>query len=232
MTSQIVASTIAASTPLSEANVLDKEKIDALKSNQSPLLFQTSDKRVVDESADTSSISTLFIGVDTVFYIWTILLVSIVTYLSIYKYYQFLREQKQRKRPQNTSPMGPYINLVVDCLYKILKVVFVLLGMLVTFLLNLITSNLNSSTQTVNNQSGEAQNRLNSATVSQSNSYADSRHKNDSKEATPFVWDIFVKWLYLNAESRRDVNNSLQALLNNSIKTQNTVSSSLSTTGF
>jgi hypothetical protein len=229
MTSQTVASSTTASTPLSEPNVLDKEKIDALKSNQSPLLFQTTDNRVVDQSPDASSVLTFFVGVDTVFYIWTILLVSIVTYLSIYKYYQFLREQKQRKRTQNTSQMSPYLNLAINCLYKTLNVIFVMLGMLMTFLLNLITNNLNSPNQTVNNQMVESQTRSSNPAVSQSNSFNEPRHKNDSKEVNLFLWDSFLKWLYLNAESRRDVNNSLLTLLNNSIKSQNTVSSNSST---
>lgn len=43
----------------------------------------------------TSPLSNFLVGLDYIFYIWTFSLVSIVTYLSIYKYYQYVQTQKR-----------------------------------------------------------------------------------------------------------------------------------------
>ena len=50
-----------------------------------------------DNSA--TSISTLLLGLDYIFYVWTFLLVGLVAYLSIYKYFQLKRTQIQSNVP-------------------------------------------------------------------------------------------------------------------------------------
>ena len=60
----------------------------------------TADEEIdLASSFSTASISTLLLGLDYIFYLWTFLLISIVTYLSIYKYLQYRTSLKKQAIP-------------------------------------------------------------------------------------------------------------------------------------
>ncbi len=145
-----------------------------------------------------ASITSLLLGLDYIFYIWTFLLVGLVTYLSVYKYFQMIRDKKVKNRhiePQPTTTL--YIDrsfitsrnkeitegifrLTVNLIVEFLKICRSLLGLVITkVVLRLISSNQSFS------------------------------------PSSAYLWlNNCLKWFYFNTKTTKIINTSILKKLN------------------
>ena len=91
-----------------------------------------------DENLMTS-ISTVLSGLDFIFYVWTFLLVALVTYLSLKKYYQIQRNRILQQNNSQTAPSG-FIPLVLRVLFRFTSCVISLIKYCLTSRSILISS--------------------------------------------------------------------------------------------
>lgn len=74
-----------------------------VKSIPDPSTSSNSHITTTEQQGLMSSISTLLTGLDFIFYIWTFLLVALVTYLSLKKYYQIQKDRLTNMQQKTTT---------------------------------------------------------------------------------------------------------------------------------
>ncbi|CAF0889169.1 unnamed protein product [Brachionus calyciflorus] len=138
-------------------------------------------------TSSTFTIATLLTGLDYIFYVWTIFLVAIVTYLSIYKYYQSQQRNKNKKIIKNNTPpvILTYLILVLKLIFNFLIFLF---KNLKKFLLNHNENNLNVK-----------RNYSNIAL---------------SSHDSLVCLNNCLKWFYFNSETTKKINRTILNLLN------------------
>lgn len=143
---------------------------------------------------ESSSISTLLLGLDYIFYIWTFLLVTIVTYLSIYKYYQYYQLSRRRTGTFSANRGQNNGKSIHSKLFNLLKAT---VGFLYTILKNLI---LNQKSKTSRS----------------------SFFNRFSSHSSYTCLNNVLKWFYFNSETTKNINNTILNLLNSGNTNQKT----------
>lgn len=154
------------------------------------------------EQGPMSSISTLLSGLDFIFYIWTFLLVALVTYLSLKKYYQMQKDKQQTTSQQQTQQNNSQTATTTPpsgIIPSILHVLFRLTSTVINLLKNYLTSKYVVSNSSSINSPGFWVALLFGV----------------GKQAASYTYlNNCLKWFYFNSETVKRINATIVKKLN------------------
>lgn len=163
-----------------------------MSSSETPMLSESGlvqdnakmEDNLTPDSFIYSSITAILTGLDYIFYVWTILLIFVIAYLSIYKYYNTNKTKNKgnRQNSKKTNSILNFISLVVNILFNLVS----------AFLKRIIDILLNKDPRSVHR-----------AKLDQKNFNQDNLLINNC-----------LKWFYLNSETNKNINDTLLSLLN------------------
>lgn len=196
------------------------------------------------DTTESLSLGSLLGEIDYFFYTWTILLGSLIVYISFYKYHEY--EQKQKRKAllsrQHTLTRQQLLHqqqqlqlqqlkqpIVIKVFNVLLDVVYFLILRFYEFFKNKLSAHIfiDATTNAHNSQSGSSSsggfnlnNDVSQTAASQFFSSAASSFRNTS--AGDNLQDLFClnncfKWFYFSGETTRRINSTILSSLNNQV---------------
>lgn len=174
-----------------KASEVIKKAVDTAVTNEEEKIIPISlDESIFSFLPSSTSITTLLLGLDYIFYIWTFLLIAIVGYLSVYQY----RRSKMATNAEQSQKLT-----VIEMFVKIIVVVIVRpVYYVLRFVFSYIWNNMFKSDSSI-------QSNLSSTS---------------SNDPAAYAWlNNCFKWFYFSPETTKTINiNILETL--NSVKAQ------------
>jgi len=199
-TSSILAAATKATKKIASETVKKASKVKSKSAHKSDEL--SIDEYFYSFLPNSTSISTLLLGLDYIFYVWTLVLILIVGYLTYYQHKQSKQTGNQQQQPKLTN-IELIVKFVVLFIVKPIYFGFI-------FLFDFIWNNVFSKVFKPNvNQSN--------IEISSSISNGISNSLNDS---AAYAWlNNCFKWFYFSPDTTKTINASILDTLN-SVKTQ------------